>query len=192
MSQQQQSNLTSKFDNLEQTLEVFIENCRHLCVITADFQSNSGLLPPSAGSASSAIAAISGGNSNSQMLLNQKLQTFVQGLLELDQSKHLYKDVKIPLELLDYVDNGKNPQFYTKDIMESCLQKNNQTRGKIELYRKFRAHLLKELGEELPEEIKLYRMIRPLQEEPVSVPTTTGQGSNPGSIAGSQSDMAEK
>lgn len=35
-------------------------------------------------------------------------------------------DVKIPLELLEYLDEGKNPQLYTKECLERTLNKNKE------------------------------------------------------------------
>lgn len=37
-------------------------------------------------------------------------------------------DVKIPLELLEYLDQGKNPQLYTKECLERTLNKNKEAR----------------------------------------------------------------
>jgi len=146
----------SRFDSLEQTLEMFVENARHLCVIVSDFPPNSG---GGSASASGSGSAASGGSS--QAVLNQKLQTLVSGLQELDHGKHQFQDVKIPLELFDqFVDTARNPQLYTKECMERTLNKNKQMNGKTELYKKFRAHLLKELSEEFPKEAMQYRAIR--------------------------------
>ncbi|VDP45622.1 unnamed protein product [Soboliphyme baturini] len=131
-----ESNL-NRFDELEQSLEVFIENARHLCVIAADFQPSTG-----------------------QNVLNQKLQALVNALQELDQSKGKFQDVKVPIELIDYVESGKNPQLYAKDCIERTLQRNKEVNGKIELYKKFRASLLKEMTEEFPKETMQYRAIR--------------------------------
>uniref|UniRef100_A0A914XAH7 Mediator of RNA polymerase II transcription subunit 10 n=1 Tax=Plectus sambesii TaxID=2011161 RepID=A0A914XAH7_9BILA len=125
-----------RLNTLEQTLEAFQENARQLGVIASDFQPKS------------------------QDALNQKLQTLVSGLQELDHMKNSLGDVKIPLELLDYLDQGKNPQLYTKEVIDRTLAKNQQVNGKIELYKKFRATLLKELSEEMPHETMRYRSIR--------------------------------
>ena len=34
-----------------------------------------------------------------------------------------------------YIDQGRNPQLYTKDCMEKALAKNEQVKGKIDAYR---------------------------------------------------------
>lgn len=124
------------FGALEQTLEAFQENARQLAVIASDYQPKS------------------------QEVLNQKLQTLVSGLQEVDRAKHQFQDVKIPLEVLQYLDDGKNPQLYTKQCLDATLQRNKEVNGKLEIYKKFRANLLKEMGEEMPNETMLYRVIR--------------------------------
>lgn len=45
---------------------------------------------------------------------------------ELDHLKNQFMDVKIPLELLEYLDQGKNPQLYTKECLERTLNKNKE------------------------------------------------------------------
>ena len=62
--------------------------------------------------------------------------------------------------LYRYIDQGRNPQLYTKDCIEKALTKNEQVKGKIDAYRKFKAHLLVELNAAFPNEITKYRAIR--------------------------------
>lgn len=59
-----------------------------------------------------------------------------------------------------YIDEGRNPQLYTKECMEKALNKNEQVKGKIDSYRKFRAHLLEELSQVFPNETMKYRTAR--------------------------------
>lgn len=69
-------------------------------------------------------------------------------------------NIHIPLAVFDYIDQGKNPQLYTKDCIEKALYKNEETKGKIDVYRKFKNNLLLELQKEFPAEINKYRAIR--------------------------------
>ncbi|PIO58630.1 mediator of RNA polymerase II transcription subunit 10 family protein [Teladorsagia circumcincta] len=131
----------SRFNQLERTLEQFQENARHLGVIATDF------------------------GARSQEPFNQKIHTLVSGLQELDQMRSQFMDVKVPLELLDVLDQGKNPQLYTKEVLERTLLKNKEVNGKVETYKKFHAALLKELGEEMPEDTMTYRNIRDIMEK---------------------------
>ncbi|KHN86453.1 Mediator of RNA polymerase II transcription subunit 10 [Toxocara canis] len=100
-----QDNATeTRFNQLEQTLENFQENARQMGVIASDF------------------------NTRSQEPLNQKIHTLISGLRELDHLKNQFMDVKIPLELLEYLDQGKNPQLYTKECLERTLNKNKEVK----------------------------------------------------------------
>ncbi|KAI6196844.1 Mediator of RNA polymerase II transcription subunit 10 [Aphelenchoides besseyi] len=129
-------NLDQRFQALESTLEQFQENARHIGVIVSDF------------------------SPKSQDVLNQKIHTMISGLQELNQIKNRYSDVKIPLEVLKALDEGKNPQLYTATCLERTLQKNKEVNGKTELYKKLHASLLRELGEEMSEDAVAYLKIR--------------------------------
>uniref|UniRef100_A0A5S6QUL2 Mediator of RNA polymerase II transcription subunit 10 n=1 Tax=Trichuris muris TaxID=70415 RepID=A0A5S6QUL2_TRIMR len=85
---------------------------------------------------------------------------FISGLQDLDSKKSKFHDVKVPIELLEYVDSGKNPQLYTRDCIERTLARNRELNGKIDQYKKFRCMLLNELTEEFPKETIQYRTIR--------------------------------
>jgi len=123
-------------ENLEAQLETFIENIRQIKIIVGDFQPQG------------------------QSVLNQKIQTVVSGLQEIDKLKSQVQDVHVPLEVFDYIDSGRNPQLYTKDCMEKAMNKNETVRGKIDAYRRFRAHLMVELTSVFPAEMAKYRAIR--------------------------------
>ena len=107
---------------------------------------------------------------DSQAVLNQKVNTLVTGLKEIDQLKrsglfwnyfgynrfeysYLYGTViftkffskllkvggiVIPVEVFNYIDQGQNPSLYTKNTLERALAKNEQVKGKIEVYSQFR------------------------------------------------------
>lgn len=73
---------------------------------------------------------------------------------------HSDQDVKIPPEVFDYIDQGKNPQLYTKDFMEKALAENEAVKGKIDSYRRFKTLLLVELSKVFAPEMAKYRSIR--------------------------------
>merc|ERR1712136_298473 len=128
--------MSAPLENLENQLELFIENVRQVKIIVSDFQPQG------------------------QSVLNQKINSIVQGLQEVEKLKQQVQEVHVPLEVFDYIDEGRNPQLYTKDCMEKALTKNEQVKGKIDSYRKFRAHMLEELGQVFPNETMKYRTSR--------------------------------
>jgi len=136
-------NEMTSLENLETQLEMFIENVRQIRIIVSDFQPQG------------------------QNVLNQKIQSLVYGLQEVDRLKSQVQDVHVPLEVFDYIDNGRNPQLYTKDCIDKALAKNEQVKGKIDAYRRFKSYMLLELNNVFPNELSKYRAIRG-DERPVS------------------------
>lgn len=67
----------------------------------------------------------------------------------------------VPFEVFDYIDQGKNPQLYTKDCIEKALTKNEEVKGKIDAYRKFKTNMLMELQKTFSTELNMYRALRP-------------------------------
>uniref|UniRef100_A0A1I8JR10 RING-type domain-containing protein n=1 Tax=Macrostomum lignano TaxID=282301 RepID=A0A1I8JR10_9PLAT len=43
-----------------------------------------------------------------------------------------FADVQVPLAVLKYIDEGRNPQLYTRHCLETALQRNEEVKGKIE------------------------------------------------------------
>ncbi|XP_023234946.1 mediator of RNA polymerase II transcription subunit 10 [Centruroides vittatus] len=128
--------MSSPLQTLEENLETFIETVRRLGITVSDFQPQG------------------------QTLLNQKINEIVNIMQEIDKCKSQVQDIQVPLEVFDYIDQGRNPQLYTKDCMEKALAKNEQVKGKIDSYRRFKALLLVELSKVFPNEMAKYRQIR--------------------------------
>ncbi|XP_017654043.1 mediator of RNA polymerase II transcription subunit 10 isoform X1 [Nannospalax galili] len=100
--------MAEKFDHLEEHLEKFVENIRQLGIIVSDFQPSS------------------------QAGLSQKLNFIVTGLQDIDKCRQQLHDITVPLEVFEYIDQGRNPQLYTKECLERALAKNEQVKGKID------------------------------------------------------------
>ena len=126
----------SSLDALESQLESLIENFRQLGIIVTDFQPQG------------------------QTILNQKINQIVTSLQDIERSKNNMQDIQVPLDIFDYIDQGRNPQLYTKDCMEKALSKNEDVKGKIDNYRRFKSMLLTELTKVFPNELAKYRAVR--------------------------------
>ncbi|GMS85105.1 hypothetical protein PENTCL1PPCAC_7280 [Pristionchus entomophagus] len=135
-SSRKETTSEDKFDRLERTLEQFQENARIMGSMAADF------------------------TTRSQDQFNQKIHTFISGLQQMDAMKHEFDEVKVPLELMEVLDRGETPFLYSKEILEKTQLKNEEVNGKIEMYRKFRASLLKHMGEEMPGDTVKYLTTR--------------------------------
>ncbi|CAP23378.3 Protein CBR-MDT-10 [Caenorhabditis briggsae] len=125
-----------KILQLEKKLEEFQENARFIGDLASNFQTKY------------------------QDALNGRIYTLIRGLQDLDRMKGTFSDKNVPLDILPYLDDGKNPLLYSKHCMEKTLEKNKAVNGKIEMYKKFRAHLIKEFSEEMPDFVIEYRKER--------------------------------
>jgi len=57
----------------------------------------------------------------------------------------------IPPELIQYVDNGRNPDIYTREFVELARKGNQLMKGKMDAFSSFRNILANEMGITMPE-----------------------------------------
>ncbi|PVD20328.1 hypothetical protein C0Q70_18482 [Pomacea canaliculata] len=79
---------------------------------------------------------------------------------ELDKLRTQLQDVHVPLEVFDYIDQGRNPNLYTRDCLEKALAKNELVKGKVDNLKKFKALLMVELNKVFPNEMNMYRALK--------------------------------
>ncbi|GER30002.1 mediator of RNA polymerase II transcription subunit [Striga asiatica] len=102
---------------------------------------------------------VSSYNVASQLPLLQRMNNLV---LELDNMTRLAEkcNIQVPLEVLNLIDDGKNPDEFTRDMLNGCIAKNQITKGKTDTFKSLRKHLLEELEQAFPDEVDAYREIR--------------------------------
>ncbi|KAE8808998.1 Mediator of RNA polymerase II transcription subunit 10 [Hordeum vulgare] len=69
-------------------------------------------------------------------------------------------NIQVPMEVVNLIDDGKNPDEFTKDVLNSCIAKNQITKGRTDAFKSLRKHLLEELEEAFPDDVEAYRQIR--------------------------------
>ncbi|XP_052727385.1 mediator of RNA polymerase II transcription subunit 10b isoform X3 [Vigna angularis] len=67
---------------------------------------------------------------------------------------------QMPLLQRILIDDGKNPDEFTKDVINSCIAKNQITKGKTDALKSLRKHLLEELEQNFPDEVETFRESR--------------------------------
>ncbi|XP_011408963.1 PREDICTED: mediator of RNA polymerase II transcription subunit 10-like [Amphimedon queenslandica] len=132
---------SSKLEELEDRLESFIENLRVVGVIAGNFQQNG------------------------QGVLNERLNTAVEHMRMLDREKDNFSDIDIPVQVLNYVDDGRNPDLFTQHQLEKTLGDYQAVQRKTETYKMFRDELVRQLESSFPVEVNAYlahrQMTRP-------------------------------
>ena len=90
------------------------------------------------------------------------------------------KDIQIPLEVLNYIDRGQNPELYTRDLVIRAVNRNEHVNGQVETLSRFHSALSRKLARYFPEEMhdyqKLRAKVRQNQSQSVQNEVITNQG----------------
>lgn len=57
----------------------------------------------------------------------------------------------MPPEIIDYIDQGRNPDIYTRELVEAVQRSNQYLKGKSEAFAGFRDILAEEINKAIPE-----------------------------------------
>lgn len=57
----------------------------------------------------------------------------------------------MPPEIIDYIDDGRNPDIYTRDLVEAVQKWNRNAKGQTEAFSSFAAILADEISKSVPE-----------------------------------------
>ncbi|KAG5365460.1 Mediator of RNA polymerase II transcription subunit 10 [Yarrowia sp. C11] len=88
-----------------------------------------------------------GTQENKEGLIEQ-MDTLVK---EFQRLKEIKCDKQIPIDVIDYIDQGRNPDVYTREFVELLLKQNQFIHGKMDIYTKFQHTLAKNVKETYPE-----------------------------------------
>ncbi|XP_033135147.1 mediator of RNA polymerase II transcription subunit 10b isoform X1 [Brassica rapa] len=96
---------------------------------------------------------------SSQLHLLPRLNSLVSELNSISKLSEKC-NIQIPMEVLSLIDDGKNPDEFARDVLNSCVARNQATKGKTDAFKELRKHILEELEETFPDEVDKYREIR--------------------------------
>ncbi|BGP54748.1 hypothetical protein JCM8202_003255 [Rhodotorula sphaerocarpa] len=132
---------------VEQTLEQLLQTLIEMGICASDVQE-------------SALEGAAGGVASAQPggLLGRKVQQTVDQLARLYAQKDSVADINIPIEVINLVDQGKNPHLHTKNFTERLAGENMYTNGILSGISDYRDLLRSQLGDAFPdlaEDVKL-------------------------------------
>lgn len=67
---------------------------------------------------------------------------------------------EVPAELMQYLDDGGNPDVFIADVMRSCQAANEASRAKVEAFREWQRGLAEQLDGGKPELAAEYKALR--------------------------------
>ncbi|ORX51153.1 hypothetical protein BCR36DRAFT_351720 [Piromyces finnis] len=91
-------------------------------------------------------------------VLHNKINEVVNELKDLDEIKDNV-DIKIPQELLDDVEQGKNPDIFSDNLIRETISQNQSTNGKIEAIKKLSRSLQKSIQNAYPKDFEIYQKL---------------------------------
>ncbi|KAF9388438.1 Mediator of RNA polymerase II transcription subunit 10 [Podila verticillata] len=94
----------------------------------------------------------------SNSLVHQKIQELISQISDIEAFKDKL-DIMVPMEVLSFIEDGKNPDLFTKSFIECVAGENQFTNGKITAMKSFESSLSQNLGAVFPEEMDEYQDI---------------------------------
>ena len=70
---------------------------------------------------------------------------------ESNDPKSVLRQVDIPFEVFQYIEDGRNPDIYTREFIEAIRRSNQYQRAKIHGLRQLRDSLAERIVEEFPD-----------------------------------------
>jgi mediator of RNA polymerase II transcription subunit 10 len=120
-------------EHLQEALESFIEKLRVVGVIAGDYQMENAAT------------------------FKDKIRELTDSMHEISGLQSELSDVHIPLEVVEHVDKGGNPELYTQRCLRETLEKCSAMKSKQKAYKEFREQLVQKLSQAFPEVIQQYK-----------------------------------
>jgi mediator of RNA polymerase II transcription subunit 10 len=83
--------------------------------------------------------------------LVERLKIYGQQLSEINNASLKLKDTLVPLDVVEYIDNGRNPDVYTREFVELLAKQNQYIKGKLTAMAQFRDILGTQIKETYPD-----------------------------------------
>ncbi|KAK6950022.1 hypothetical protein Daesc_008345 [Daldinia eschscholtzii] len=150
-------------DALEQQLKDTIQTLTNVLVQVTNYDTSSAApsgpnppsLPPSSSSSSSSSAPPATSTTRpSRDVIAAELRTLsanLQAIHSRATDPLLPSLPKVPPELVEYVENGRNPDIYTREFVEAVRRGNQLMRGKQRAFASFTHVLAAEMHRAMPE-----------------------------------------
>ncbi|GAA5986742.1 hypothetical protein JCM10908_000877 [Rhodotorula pacifica] len=158
---------------VEQTLEQLLQTLLEMGICASDVQE-------------SALESSVGGVASGQPggLLGRKAQQTVEQLSRLYAQKDLVNDINIPIEVINLVDQGKNPHLHTKNFIERLAGENMYTNGILSGITDYRDLLRAQLGDAFPDLAEDVKLMTPPNPPTGSAPHPAAPNATSSSTAG--------
>ncbi|GAX84146.1 hypothetical protein CEUSTIGMA_g11569.t1 [Chlamydomonas eustigma] len=98
-----------------------------------------------------------GGGPEQQEQMEIRLQDMLTQIKNISQNSWAFQDLKVPVNMLRYMDDGGIPDSYTAETFKAALADNQASKGKVQAINHLREDLLEQLEKHMPSETEDYR-----------------------------------
>ncbi|KII68320.1 Mediator of RNA polymerase II transcription subunit 10 [Thelohanellus kitauei] len=105
-------------------------------------------------------STVSNGSSNSLSILTSCFNAIVADIRRVDAISCKFEDVKVPLDVIELIDRGKNPELYLGNFIKDAFKSMELFRSKLVVYSYFLESLKNELKKTCPEVFAIYQLIK--------------------------------
>lgn len=84
------------------------------------------------------------------MHLHQSSKRLLHSLIQLSQTARRLP-VHLPKDIINYVEQSRNPDIYTREFVELVMRYNQQLKGRSEAFSSFRDILAREMTSAIPD-----------------------------------------
>lgn len=90
------------------------------------------------------------GEPSTNKALESKVQAFHSDLQRVAADSAQLAETQVPLDILSYIDNGRNPDVYSREFVEVVVKQNQYINGKTRAMRQFKDRLIQDLSSAFP------------------------------------------
>jgi len=87
---------------------------------------------------------------DTQRAMSTEIRTLVQNLQSLSLTAQRLP-THLPLDVIRYVEGSRNPDIYTREMVELCMRYNQEQKGRAEAYSSFRDILASKIAVGIPD-----------------------------------------
>ncbi|KAF5841665.1 transcription factor subunit Med10 of mediator complex-domain-containing protein [Dunaliella salina] len=117
-----------------------------------------------------------------QPALQERMMQYINSVAELRNHTAFLEDVRVPMDMLQYLDEGGNVNQYTAEVFKACDRDNQASKGKVEAVQCLWDSVVARMEADMPETASAYRHLLESRGQAVHPSVLSGGAQNPASL----------
>jgi len=117
-----------------------------------------------------------------QPVLQERMMQYISSVAELRNHTACLEDVRVPMDMLQYLDEGGNVNQYTAEVFKACDRDNQASKGKVEAVQCLWDSVVAKMETDMPETAAAYKQLLESRGQAVRPSVLSGGAQSPGSV----------